>query len=217
MNKVTNRNVWYVLFGSMLTVVLAGCSVMTPTIAATLQSPTATPPFIHYTPSETSNIHLEFDYPGSWVFSEEKIQDTDILVVGLGDPRLLTVPTRAPDEPHGTPSDFGRISIWIQPVNNNETLDILVDMYKQGHSNVSWIKPLNEYQITIDGYDAQVLDYQIEPSDDNGYISLMFERNIFFTIKDQMYQITFTVAEQERGGEFEKGYEYFLNSLKVVP
>jgi hypothetical protein len=71
--------------------------------------------------------------------------------------------------------------------------------------------------LTIDGYDAIAFEYQVEPTDNNGYTSLMFERNIFFVVKDQLYQITFLVAEKERGGEFEKGYEYFFNSLKIVP
>jgi hypothetical protein len=195
---------------------LTACGVVTPTITKTPRLPTAVPPYIHYSPSETSNIHLEFDYPGSWIFSEEKIQDTDILIVGLGDPRLLTVPTRAPNEPHGTPSDFGRVSIMIQPAKLGQTLDVLIEPYKHGHNSASWITALNEDKITIDGYDAIVLEYQVEPIDDNGYTSLMFERDMFFVVKDQLYQITFLIADKERGGEFEKGYEYFFNSLKIV-
>lgn len=217
MNKTTSIHIWHVLLASMTAFMLAGCGGMMPTIAPTLQSPAPAPPYIHFTPSEMSNIRLEFDYPGSWVFGEEKIQDTDIIVVGLVDPRLLTVPTRDPNEPHGTPSDFGRVSIRIQPVKTNQTLDTLVEAYKQGHSNVSWIKALNDYQITIDGYNARVFEYQIEPFDNNGYTSMMFERDIFFSINDQIYQIAFTVSEKERRSEFEKGYEYFFNSLKIVP
>ena len=77
------------------------------------------------------------------------------------------------------------------------------------------MKVLYDYKISIDGYDASVLEYQIEPIED--YTSLMFARRIFFRVEDQMYTILFMVAEKERGGEFEKGYEYFFNSLKVVP
>jgi hypothetical protein len=82
---------------------------------------------------------------------------------------------------------------------------------------MSWIKALNNYQTTIDGYNALVLEYQIEPFDNNGYTSSMFERDLFFAVKDQIYQIAFTVAEKERGGKFEIGYEYFFDSLKIVP
>ena len=35
-------------------------------------------------------------------------------------------------------------------------------------------------------------------------------------VNSQLYEIIFTVAEKERGGEFEKGYEYFFDSLKIV-
>ena len=49
------------------------------------------------------------------------------------------------------------------------------------------------------------------------YTSLMFARRRFFVVKDQMYEIMLTIAEKDRGGEFEKGYEYFFNSLKIVP
>ncbi len=190
---------------------------MTPTITPIPQPQTAVSPYNHYIPSETSNVYLEFDYPSSWFFSEEKIRDTDIISIGLGDPRLLSVPTRASNEPHGTPSDFGRVNVWVQPAKPGQTLDVLVEPYKQGHSNAPWATSLNDYKITIDGYDAIVIEYQVEPFDNNGYTSLMFERNIFFVAKDQMYQITFLVAEKERGGEFEQGYEYFFNSLKIMP
>ena len=216
MNKTIILYIWLVLLASIVISIFAGCGVVAPTIAPTLQSPTAMPPYIHYTPSETSKIHLEFDYSSSWIFSEERIQDTDIIVVGLGDPRLLTVPTRAPNEPHGTPSDFGRVRIMIQPVKPGQTLDVLVEPHKQGYDNAPWIMPINDYKLTIDGHDAIAFEYQVEPTDDNGYTSLMFERNIFFVVKDQLYQITFLVAEKDRGSEFEQGYEYFFNSLKIV-
>ncbi|HLO14250.1 MAG TPA: hypothetical protein VK206_05435 [Anaerolineales bacterium] len=212
MDKMAGILIRYVLLAGMIAFILAGCGAK-----ALTTTPTTMLPYIHYTPSARFNIHLEFDYPSSWVFNEEKIQDTDIIVVGLGDPRLLTVPTRAPNEPHGTPSDFGRISIWIQPVNSNQTLETVVESYKQGGSDKSWITKLNDYKIKLDGYDASVLEYQIEPIFDNGYTSVMFERDTFFAVQDQIYQITFTVAEKERGGEFEKGYDYFFNSLKIVP
>jgi hypothetical protein len=217
MGKRISNHIWYALLISKAAFMLTACGVVTLTITKTPQLPTAVPPYIHYSSSETFNIHLEFDYPGSWIFSEEKIRDTDIIFVGLGDPRLLTVPTRAPNEPHGTPSDFGRVSIMIQPAKPGQTLDVLIEPYKQGHNSASWVTALNEDKITIDGYDAIVLEYQVEPIDYNGYTSMMFERNIFFVVKDQLYQITFLVADKERGGEFEKGYEYFFNSLKIVP
>lgn len=217
MSKATSFHLWLSLFACTTIFMLAGCGVITSTIAPTPLSVAPTLPYTHYIPSAASNVCLQFDYPSSWVFSEEIIGDANVRVIGLGDPRLLTLPTRAPNELYGSPSNFGRVTILIQPASSNQTLDSLVDTYKQGHSDVDWIKALGNYQIAIGGYNALVLEYQIEPFDNNGYTSSMFKRNIFFAVKDQIYNITFVVAEKERGGEFEKGYEYFINSLKIVP
>jgi hypothetical protein len=46
---------------------------------------------------------------------------------------------------------------------------------------------------------------------------LMFARRTYFMVNGQVYEIIFTVADKDRGGEFDKGYEYFFNSLKIVP
>ncbi len=74
-------------------------------------------------------------------------------------------------------------------------------------------------KIKIDGYDAYVLEIQIDTKGAFAdiYTSVMFGRTIFFIAYDQVYTIDFLVAERERGGEFEKGYDYFFNSLKIVP
>lgn len=217
MNNTTAFYFWHNILVSILVFLFTGCGVTAPTNTPSLQSPTAESRYIHYTPSEKFNTHLEFDYPASWLFSEEKLKDTDIIIIGFGDPRILTVPTRSPNESHGTPSDFGSVGIMIQPAKYGQTLDVLIEPFKQGHTSASWITALNEDKITIDGYDAIVLEYQVEPIYDNGYTSLMFERDTFFVVKDQMYHITFLVAEKDRGGEFEQGYEYFFDSLKIVP
>jgi len=212
MNKLMNIRVLHVLLAIMLFFMLAGCSKST-----NKATPTAQPPYLHYVPSEGFNVHLDFYYPSKWVLSEEKFQNTDTIFVGLGDPRLLTIPTRAPNESHGKPSDFGRISILIKSTISNQTLDILVEPHKNGYEGTSWISSLAEYKTIVDGYDALAFEYQVEPIDSNGFTSMMFERNIFFIIENQLYQLTFLVAEKERGGEFEQGYEYFFQSLEIVP
>jgi hypothetical protein len=169
---------------------------------------------MHYTPSKGSNIHLEFDYPASWVFTEEKIQGTDIIFVGLGDPRLLTVPTRAPHEPHGTPSDFGSISILIQPSKPGQTPYTEFESHTANYRNIHWMTVLDDYKTTVDGSYAAVLEYQ--SNDPESSPSLMFNRRVYFMVNSQLYEIIFTVAEKERGGEFEKGYVYFFDSLEIV-
>jgi len=200
--------------------VLAGCGTLTPIAMPAIPvspapSPTAAPPYINYTPSETSNVHLEFDYPGYWYFNEGKSQYTDSFVIFLGDPRLLTVPTRAPDELHGAPSDFGSVRTEIEPVEPGQTLDSLVEPQRRIDNTARPITPLQDYPIEIDGHDAYVLEILIDSPEE--YTSVMFNRRIFFIVHDQVYTIDFTVAEHERGGEFEKGYDYFFKSLKIVP
>ena len=227
MNKTVSFHIVPAFLAGTIALMLSGCGIVAPTITPTphlpiempsitslLQTPTTAPPFIHYSPPEAFNIHLEFDYPGSWVFNED-LQYTDFMIIYLLDPRSLTVPTSDPNEADITPNDFGEVSIWIVPAKPGQTLDVLVEPYKQGHSDVSWITLLDDYRATMDGYDTIVLEYQINSAELNS--SPMFERDIFFVVKDQLYQITFLVAEKERGGEFEKGYEYFIKGLKIVP
>jgi hypothetical protein len=214
MNKITGIPIWHVLLASLTMFVLAGCGITTPTFTPTLQSLTVVPSYIHYTPAEGVNIHVEFDYPGSWIFSENT-QYADFIVFGLGDPRFLALPTLSPEDHHPTPSDFGDIVIWITPRKPSQTPETELSSHKQSYKNEHLINLLKDYKLTIDRHDASALEYQI--NDPESYTSLMFARRIFFVVKDQMYEIYFTVAEKERGGEFEKGYEYFFKSLKIVP
>jgi len=188
-------------------------SAASPVINPTQPLPTTALPFIHYSPSNESKIHLEFDYPGSWTFSED-IQDANFMVVGLGDPRFRALPT-SPDS-HPTPNDFGSIIIWITPGQPGQTPDTELQALKQNYSNDFRYILSNDYKIMIDGYDASVLEYKVEPAQDD-YPSVMFNRRIFLLVKEQMYEILFALAEKDRGGEFEQGYEYFFKSIKVVP
>jgi hypothetical protein len=169
-----------VFFASVIAFALAGCGTIVPSPVPSASQPTISlSPYIHYAPSEITNVYLEFDYPKHWFFSEEIIHGTENISIGLGDPRLLNVPTRAPNESHGTPSDFGRINIWIQPTKSDQPLGNLVKPHKQGYDSASWITLTNEYKIMVDGNDAVVFEYQVELIDYNGFTALMFERNIF--------------------------------------
>lgn len=217
MSKTTGLHIWLTLLANAMVLVLSSCGVTMSTITPVPQSPTAVPQYIHYIPPEVLNAHLgfdlEFDYPGYWILRET--WDTDRIDISLGDPRFLTLPTPSPDDFHPTPADFGSVNIWVVSSKPGQTPDTELESHKQSYSETSWMTVLGDYKITIDGYDASVLEYQIKPTE--GYPSLMFNRRIFFIVKDQMYEIYFTVAEKDRGGEFEKGYEYFFNSLKIVP
>lgn len=188
---------------SAIVLLLAGCGGI---------APTPIPPYIHYTPSKVSSVRLEFDYPSSWVITEET-KDTNFMVIGLGDPRFRTLPTS--DSFEHAPNDFGSIVIWIMPSKSYQTVEAELDLRKKEYNETDWMTVLDNYKIMIDGYVAGVLEYQIHPTED--FPSLMFNRRILFIVEDQIYEILFEIAEKDRGSEFEQGYEYFFNSLKILP
>jgi hypothetical protein len=130
----------------------------------------------------------------------------------LNDPRFLSLPT--PSGSHPTPSDLGWIGIWITPSQPGQTADTELASHKKSYTETSWMTVLNDYKTTVNGQDASVLEY--ETNDQETSPSLMFNRRTFFIVKDQMYEIYYTVAEKDRGGDFDQGYEYFFNSLKIV-
>lgn len=225
MNKTTGFHIWITILASAIVLALSSCGAAMSTSTPTPEwrpAPTYihyVPPsdaseYTHYIPSKGFNFHLEFDYPSYWLLNEHS-DEVGILSVSLGDPRFLTLPTPAPDDFHPTPNDFGSVYIWIMPSKAGQTPDTELESHKQGYSETSWMTVFGDSKTTIDGHDASVLEYQIHPTE--GYPSLMFNRRIFFMVKDQVYEIIFEVAEKERGGEFEKGYEHFFNSLKIVP
>lgn len=201
---------------------ITGCgTVVTPTITPTVPvTPSATftpaPPYIHYTPPKESNVHLEFDYPGYWYFKEGKYPYTEGYSIFLSDPLILTLPTKDPNYSHPVPDSYGRIYIWIESLPSNQTLEGLVQGQKENilGGNVNRRTLLADYTVKIDGYTAYVIE--ILNNVPEIHTSVMFDRTIYFVVKDLFYRINFAVSVGERGGEFEKGYEYFLNSLKIV-
>lgn len=203
----------------IVSLVLSGCGIgpqtSTPSSepSATLpptQTPTTVPPYIHYKPPVESNIQLEFDYPSNWSFSQN-LDDRKFIILNFGDPRFRSLPTT-----YYTPSDFGTIDIWIMPVEPGQTSSTELEATKQGYIGEPRHHVITDYMITIDGYDAGVLEYSIEPTEED-YPSVMFNKRILLVINDQLCEILFRVAEKDRGGEFEKGFEYFLKSMKIVP
>ncbi len=227
MNKKTGFPVWLILLSSMMVFMLNSCTTAQPTITPTQklstlipsitpipQTSTPLPPYFHFTPPENSNIHLEFDYPSSWFFSVDT-QYTDFMIISLADPRFSTVPTQSPNESHGTPSDFGGVNIWITLSKPGQTPISELESQKQICIETHWMKVLGDYTTIIDGFDASVLECLV--SDPETSPSSMLYRRTYFMVNNQAYEIFYSVAEKERGGEFEQGYEYFFNSLKIVP
>lgn len=200
----------------------AGCgTVMTPAITPTVfVTPSATftpaPLYIHYTPPKGSEVHLEFDYPGYWYFSEGNYPYTEGYSIFLSDPLILTLPTRDPKISNDIPSNHGQIYVWIEPLEAGQRLSNIVDVYRSGvQESLHYIVLIRDYPTRIDKQDAYV--FEIFNDTPEMYTTTMFERIIFFIIEDKVYSLDFVVSMDERGGEFEKGYEYFLNSLMIIP
>lgn len=223
MSKKTVFYFWHVLLVSIALFMLSGCKAastntptpqwqLMPTPTYYVPSPDVTK-YTHYAPSEAFKFHLEFDYPSYW-WLQEKISETGMLSLLLRAPQFLTLPTPS-DDGHPAPNDFGSVYIWIMPSESGQTPDTEVKSLKQAYGEINRMKVLRDYKITIDGYDTSVLEYQV--NDPETSPSLMFGRRTYIMINGQVYEITFLVAEKERGGEFEKGYEYFFNSLKITP
>lgn len=202
-------------FVGILAFVLVGCGFLKSSLQESVMTPTSVPlqatlsTYIHYKPLTGSKVHLEFDYPSAWTYSQDG-QDPNFIVLGFGDPRFRSLPTTS-----YTPNDFGSIDIWIMPAKLDQTSFTELESTKQGYLEEPRYHVLTDYKITIDGYDAGVLEYTIEPTVED-YPSVMFNKRIILVLKDQWYEILFQVAEKDREGKFEKEFEYFFNSIKIV-
>ena len=207
----------------MTAFILVGCNA-----AALASTPTSDwqpmPTYTYYVPpsdlteythyiTKAFEIRLELDYPSYWSF-EERVDETGAPTLLLSDPRFLTLPTPSNDM-HPTPNDFGYIYIWPIIGTSEQTPDARIELLKQVYSETHWMKVLSDYKVKVDGYDASVLEYQVDDPETSP--SLMFCRRIDFMVNGQLYEIFFNIAEKDRGGEFDKGYEYFIENLKIVP
>lgn len=202
----------------MMVAIVYGCGKARPTDTPTPQwqpmptytfhvSPSNASEYTHYTPSEAFNIHLEFEYPSYW-WLQENIDE-----IVLRDPRFLTLPTPS-DDFHPTPNDLGSIYIWIMPSEPGQTPDTELASHKEAYSEIHRIKILRDYKITLNGRDASVLEYQVDDPETSP--SLMFYKRIYFIVNEQVYEIIFSISENDRNGEFEQGFKHLINTLKVM-
>ncbi len=220
MNKKISSNILYTLLINAFFLMLVGCNVLlTPVTQLPLSTPTTQyshtvlPPFLHYTSVSRSSIYLEFEYPSSWGAGED-LRDNQISIA-LYEPRYFTLSTPFPGDNHPPINDFGFISIRIRPLTPDESFEQIVEEYTAA-SNYYTI-PLSNYQSEISGQRALVFEYRIDENNPEIYSSKMFIREIFFTANRLIYKIEFTLAEKDRGNEFEEGFQYFINSLKINP
>ena len=209
MNQIMDMHLKVVLLAVMMIFNITGCG-------PDMSPATSSPSYIHYPSEKNPDVHLEFDYPGMWVFFESGAPGTEIIIISLKDQRFQALSTPGLYDLHPIPNDYGGIDIWISPSMSGQTPDTELESLKSGYRKTSWITILETYKTMIDGYEASVLEYRISPTE-GGSPSVMFNRRIFFIVDNQLYKIYFRVAEKDRGGEFEQGYEYFFNSIKIIP
>lgn len=222
MNKKITFYILYTFLLGKVLFMLIGCGTLLPTTplatGTPLHTPTTTPPFFHYSSVSRSDIYLEFEYPSSWSFGED-VQG-DKISIALYEPRFSTLPTPSPDDYHPTPNDFGAIGIWIYPLTSSlfgVSFEEIVQEYAYIKENNYHITVLSNYKTQFLGFDAIVMEYRLHENYAEIHISEMFVKDIFFTVNGLLYQIRFTIAEKDRGNEFEQGYEYFIESLKITP
>jgi hypothetical protein len=178
--------------------------------------PSYAPGYAHFVPPKNFDFHLEFYYPKYWFLNAYR-DEYGAASVFLGDPGFLTLPTPRPnssDTMHPTPNDFGSVFIWIMPKETDRTPAAELESHKQSYSETSRMKVLRDYKITIDTSEAYILEYQVDDPETSP--SVMFNRRIFFMVEDQVYEIMFEVAEKDRNGEFEKGFDHFLSSIVIL-
>jgi hypothetical protein len=219
-----NSNLKNYLWVFFITFWILGCTTVTPTNTPVPDSWSATPyihynppmdfpKYIHYAPSRGFKFGIEFDYPGYW-WIQEYSTEGGISTVYIGDPLFLTLPTPEPyGNHHPTLHDYGSIIIWEVPSKEGETLESELASHKDNYSQISWITVLNDYKIAIDGRKVLILEYLTNDMETSP--SIMFNRRIYFLVGDQIYEIIYSVAEKDRGGEFDQGFDYFLKSIKI--
>lgn len=174
---------------------------------------TATPAFTRYTSVLQSGIHLEFTYPSSWGFGDT-LRDNQILI-SLYDPRFSTLPTAHSDNNHPPINDFAVIDIWIRPLPLDKSFEQFIQARAED-TTYDHKTLLNNYQTRVSGINATVLEYRLDENYLEIHQSEMFVKEMHFATNGFLYGITLTIAEKDRGNELERGYEYFLRSLKII-
>lgn len=200
----------------ILFTILTGCDLLTK--LNILSSPTPNPLYKHYSPSESSHILLEFDYPKTWVFQDEWGSDTDdFFLLALLDPRGVWDPNNTLNKDHCPSNNCGSVAIIMEPLSSEKSLNDHIESIKIARNEGDWMKELAHYQMNFHGFMAQVLEYQYDYSGNGESSSMGFDRNVIFQVGNKMYWIMSQIPENERGGDFEKGYEYLLKSMKIIP
>jgi len=164
-----------------------------------IKSTNADKEHLHYSPSGNFEyLDIEFDYPNSWILKEvAKYPGVDL--VTLVDPE----------------TEDAMISIGVYLIENGQTAEMKAKLFAQRSSEAITVKISREYESSLKGHKCFVVETQFGPIDD--FSKLMYGKTLFFSIEDKIYDINLRLANEDRDGDFEKGYEYLLKSIRIVP
>lgn len=185
-----------------------------PTPVLTPNSLIHNPPYLHYSSQEEFDIHLEFDYPDYWTIYEDN--SPGFVFINLTDSRVLIYSTQDPNQPHTNADIFSKIYIWTYTPQTNETyISVVSDFQHLCLQENPKVKFIDNYQIIIDEIDANVVECMVQNEFD--YSSFEFARKTIFQVENQIYVVDLTLVDNELRNQFEQGYDYFLNSIKITP
>lgn len=159
------------------------------------------------------DLPFEFEYPPEWGLvsinrTYEELGNVGLILV---DPRT---PTPDPSIRNLEVTSYGFIALWNYYPTTNLSAD--VDSMVSGRALTSRFELQNDYWITLSGYPARVVEYVVNPTL-TGYDTQMFEKRVFVYAQENIFEIYFITPQNERGGEFEKGYERLMERLKIIP
>ena len=181
------------LLGLVLVIALQGCS-----------------PYSLFSPPDDSPMQIEFDYPSSW----GKIEDN----VGLGGYFKYTIDFLDPADPTVAPGveadELGIIIITVWENNANSfSLEEVIKL-KLDEPTGQFI--LLEDRLTeIDGCPTRWIVQRRKANFKNP--NTMLVENIFIQASnDMVYWISLSIIETRRNDEFGQGFDYLIQSLRVI-
>jgi hypothetical protein len=187
--------VWCVSLSIMLSI-LMGCQVRG---VKSINGEPSTAEYFHYSPSEVFEyMNIKLDYPSSWLLEEVTIYP-GVDLVTIVDPETAEA----------------MIAISAYPIEVGQTPDTKAELFAQRSSRTITVKLLGKYEVNLKDRSGFVVETQFGPIDN--FSEVMYGKTLFFSIGDNMYEINLTLVNEDRGGDFEKGYEYLLNSIEIIP
>jgi hypothetical protein len=202
---------------------MVGCGLKSsPTIQLTNtepDQPSQTPDQVyrHYSPKKNAEIQLAFDYPRNRIFTKENHEFGEaISTIFLDDPKVYVLSTETTASTQSPSQEFGSVVIAMNASDQTKPISEKAKSTKHACETKPAMKLLKDYEITIDGVKAQVVECLDDPSQANGYTASMFRKQIFFEKDDQDFWLLFLIPMGERNSDFEKGCDHFVESLKFV-